>query len=239
VTVLLGLRGGVGTTTVAVTLAGALVQAGRRVCLVELTPSGGHLAVQLRLANTPNWSTLTGVPDTSALGPFLLRHESGLVVLAAPAVPVRHGLTAAATKSILEALSGYFNHVIVDAAPSLDDATWTALGAADTTLVMCSPEVGAVQTTLGVLGAVEGARKPGSQLHIGVNQASPESGVPMAAVERALGRAPDLLIPHDRLQARALAQGNPLIFSQPGAVLPASIGAFVLALQEPRTPAPA
>ena len=237
VTVLLGLRGGVGTTTCAVNLAGALVRAGRRTCLLELTPSGGHLTIHLRLASTPNWSTLTGSPDTAALGPFLLRHESGLVVLAAPPVPVRHGPSGITTRAIVDALSGYFHHVVVDAAPTLDDATWTALAAADRTLVMCSPEVGAVQTTLGVLSAVEGARKPGSLLHIGVSHAAPESGVPPAAIERALGRAPDLVVPHDRQQGRALAQGSPLVFAQPASALPAAIGAYAFALMETRAAA--
>jgi CheY-like chemotaxis protein len=236
---LLGLRGGVGTTTCAVNLAGALVRAGRRACLLELTPSGGHLALHLRLSPGSDWSTLTGTPDTSALGPFLLRHESGLVVLAAPAVPVRHGPAAVTTRAILQALAGYFTHVVVDAAPSLDEATWTTLGLADRTLVMCSPEVGAVQTTMGVLSAVESARKPGSLLHVGVNHTALDGSVPLAAVERALGRAPNLVVPHDPQQARALAQGSPLVFSQPNAALPAAIGANALARLEARPAAAA
>ncbi len=234
VTVLLGLRGGVGTTTCAVNLAGVLVRGGRRVCLVELTPSGGHLALHLRLAATPNWSTLTGAPDTSGLGPFLLQHESGLVVLTAPPAPVRRGPSVETTQAVLEALGGYFNQVVVDAAPALDDATWTALAVADRTLVVCSPEIGAVQTTMSVLGMVDSARRPGSLLHVVVNQTSPEAAVPLAAIERALGRAPDLVVPHDRLQARALAHGAPLAFSQPTAPLPAALGAYAL-VQEPRT----
>jgi CheY-like chemotaxis protein/MinD-like ATPase involved in chromosome partitioning or flagellar assembly len=233
---LLGLRGGVGTTTCAVNLAGALVRGGRRACLLELTPSGGHLALHLRLPPSPDWSSLSGTPDTSALGPFLLRHESGLVVLAAPAIPVRRGPSTATTRAILEALGGYFAYVVVDAAPSLDDATWATLGLADRTLVMGSPEVGAVQTTLGALSAIDGARRPGSLLHIGINHTMPDSLVPLAAVERALGRAPDLVVPYDRLQGRSLAQGSPLVFSQPGAPLAAAVGAYALALPETRQP---
>jgi pilus assembly protein CpaE len=238
-TVLLGLRGGVGTTTCAVNLAGALARGGRRTCLLELTPSGGHVALHLRLAASPNWSTLNGTPDTSSLGPYLLRHESGLVVLAAPGAPVRHGPTAATTHGILEALGTYFSHVVVDASPTLDEATWAVLSAADETVVMSSPEIGAVQTTVGVLGVVEGARKPGSALHVCVNHSTPELGVPLAAVERALGRAPDLVVPYDRLQPRALAQGSPLVFSQPAAPLVAALGNYALALPDGRNAAPA
>jgi pilus assembly protein CpaE len=215
-----------------VNLAGALVRAGRRVCLLELTPAGGHAALHLRLAQSPNWGSLSGTRDASALGGLLLRHESGLVVLAAPVAPVRHGPTAATTTAMLEAFGGYFSHLVVDAAPTLDEATWTVLAAADRILVMLSPEVGAVQTALGVIEAVDGVRKAGSVLEIGVNQVTPEASLPLAAVERALGRPPDLVVPYDRLQPRALGQGAPLVFSQPGAALPAALGAYALKLKD-------
>jgi hypothetical protein len=90
-----------------------------------------------------------------------------------------------------------------------------------------------------VLSAVASARKHDSLLQVGVNHVSSDTHVPAAAVERALGRAPDLVVPHDRLQARALAQGRPLVFSQPAAALPAALGAFVMAFQEARQPNPA
>jgi hypothetical protein len=47
------------------------------------------------------------------------------------------------------------------------------------------------------------------------------------------------VIPYDRLQSRALAQGSPLVFAQPTSALPAAIGAYALALMEPRVNAPA
>ena len=58
VSVVLSLRGGVGTTTVAVNLAGLFARAGRRACLVDLSPSGGHVALQLRLRPTATWADL-------------------------------------------------------------------------------------------------------------------------------------------------------------------------------------
>jgi CheY-like chemotaxis protein/cellulose biosynthesis protein BcsQ len=230
VTVVVGLRGGMGGTTVAVSLAGALLRMGRRVCLVDLSPSGGHVAMQLRIATPVTWANLPAAPDTTAVAQNLVRHDSGLVVLAAPAEPVKQGPDGATFRSTLETLQMFFSDVVVDAAPLLDEATRAALAAADQVIVVCTPEVGAVHTTLGTLRALDGLCRPKSQVVIFVNQVAAEAALPLTALERAMGRAPNVVIPYDPQQAPALARGVPLIFSQPGAALPAAVIRFAAAL---------
>ncbi|MEP7355897.1 MAG: response regulator [Anaerolineales bacterium] len=230
VTVVLGLRGGTGGTTIAVSLAGALLRMGRRVCLVDLSPVGGHVAMQLRLATPVTWASLPPAPDTTAVAQNLVRHDSGMVVLAAPPEPVRQGPAGTTFQATLEALQIFFSDVVVDAAPLLDEATRAALAAADQIIVVCTPEVGAVHTTIGTLRALDGLRQPDSQVVIVVNQVAAEAALPLSALERALGRAPNLVVPYDALQAAALARGVPLIFSMPGAVMPAAVIRFAAAL---------
>ena len=232
VTVVLGLRGGVGATTYAVTVAGTLLRLGSRVCLVDLSPSGGHVAMQLRLSTGITWRNLPAAPDTTAVAQALVRHDSGLVVLAAPSQPVRQGPSADSFRHTLEALQIFFTQVVVDAAPVLDDATEVAIAAADQVVVMCTPEVGAVHSTIGTLQALGGLRRPQSRVIVVLNQVMPEASLPASAIEKALGGPPDLVIPFDRQQALALAHGTPLIFSQPGALLPATVGGFVSQLRE-------
>jgi CheY-like chemotaxis protein/cellulose biosynthesis protein BcsQ len=228
VSVVMSLRGGVGTTTCAVTLAGALLRSGRRVCLVDLSLSGGHVALQLRLGATVTWANLPAVPDTTAVAQNLVRHDSGLVVLAAPPQPIRHGPSGETFRSTLEALQLFFTDVVVDAAPYLDDATVAALAVAEQVILVCTPEVGAVHTTIGTQPVITDLRRPESQVLMALNQVTAEQGLPTATLAKALGRAPDLLVPYDRQQALALAHGTPLIFSQPGASLPAAISAFLI-----------
>jgi CheY-like chemotaxis protein len=230
VTVVLGLRGGMGGTTVSTSLAGALLRMGRRVCLADLSPSGGHVAMQLRLSTPVTWANLPAAPDTTAVAQNLVRHESGLVVLAAPTEPVRQGPNGATFQAALEALQIFFNDVVVDAAPLLDEATRAALAAADQIIVVCTPEVGAVHTTIGTLRALDGLRQPESKVVILANQVAAEAGLPLSAMERALGRSPDLVIPYDPQQSAALARGLPLIFSQPAAALPAALVRFAASL---------
>jgi len=227
VTVVLGLRGGVGATTCAVTIAGSLLRQGSRVCLVDLSPSGGHVALQLRLGASVTWRNLPPAPDTTAVAQTLLRHDSGLVVLAAPAQPVRQGPSPESFLATLEALQIFFTQVVIDSAPLLDGATEVALAAADQVVVPCTPEVGAVHTTIGTLQALGGLRRPQSQVVVLLNHVTPEASLPVSAIEKALGGPPDLVVPYDRQQSLALAHGTPLIFSQPGALLPAAVGSFV------------
>ena len=131
VTVVLGLRGGMGATTCAVTMAGTLLRQGGRVCLVDLSPSGGHVAMQLRLSAAVTWRNLPPAPDTTAVAQSLVRHNSGLVVLAAPSQPVRQGPSANSFRATLEALQIFFTEVVIDAAPVLDAATEVAIAAAE------------------------------------------------------------------------------------------------------------
>ena len=232
VTVVLGLRGGVGSTTCAVTVAGTLLRLGGRVCLVDLSPSGGHVALQLRLGSAVTWRNLPEAPDTTAVAQTLVRHDSGLVVLAAPAQPVRQGPSGPTFRAALDALQIFFTQVVVDAASTLDGATEAAIAAADQIIVVCTPEVGAVHSTIGTLQALGSMRKPQARVIVVLNQVSPEPNLPASAIEKALGGPPDLVVPYDKQQALALAHGTPLVFSQPGALLPATVGSFILRQRE-------
>jgi len=226
----LGLRGGVGVTTLAVNLAGALLRAGRRVCLVDLSPSGGHAALQLRLRPQPTWAELPTNLNQGNLSSALLHHESGLALLAAPPQPVRKGMSAEAFQAVLGLLRMAYAEVVVDAAPWLDDPTYAALMAARQVVLMLTPEVGAVQTTLNTLKALAGLGLTDQQTSLVLNYISPEPGLTQAAIEKAIGRAPDLSVPFDRAQAAALTQGAPLVFGQAASPLVAALGPFALKL---------
>jgi pilus assembly protein CpaE len=164
--------------------------------------------------------------DAQALGQFLLRHESGLHLLAAPAQPVRRGLTAAALDAILVNLRSAFNDVIVAAAPVLDEATQAALAAAGLVIVALAPDVGSVQTTTGALRALAEMGVPEANVRLVLSQVSAEGALPQSAVEKALNRPMDAFIPYDRGQAAALMHGQPLGLSQPAAPLVAAVGQF-------------
>jgi DNA-binding response OmpR family regulator len=226
VTVVWHLRGGVGATTCAVNLAGMLARAGRRTCLLDLSPVNGHVSLHLRLNVTSSWADLPRQPDTTAVAQTLLKHESGLLTLAAPTQPTRKALSLETFRAALDSMRIFFPEVVVDAAPQLDEVTCAALGAATQVLVVCSPEIGAVRTTIGAMQALPDLIPATTKTFVVLNYPSPDLTLPVTAVEKALGRAPDLVIPNDRLQMPALAQGAPLVFANPKAPFPSILGAF-------------
>ncbi len=230
VIVCLGLRGGVGASTLAANLGSLLARAGRRVCLVDLSPASGHLALQFRLRPKPNWADLPAMVEPQTLGPFLLRHESGLFLLAAPSQPVRQGLSRATFETVVAVLRSSFNDVVVDAAPWLDEATQAALTVARPVLIVLSPEVASVQTTTGALRALAEMGVAEQNVKLVLNQVLPEGGLPQAAVEKAINRPMDAVIPFDRGQAAALVHGQPLGLGPTTSTLVRALGQFAVRL---------
>jgi CheY-like chemotaxis protein len=228
--VVLGLRGGVGATTVSVNLAGALTRAGRRACIVDLNPSTGHVTLQLRVRPKATWADLPPAIDTGVMAQAITRHDSGIFVFAAPAQPVRYSMPAETFQMALYHLRNFFTDVIVDAAPMLDDPTNIALGQCKHVLAVLNPDVASVQTTIGTLRALTALNIAETQIRVVLNNTLPDPLVTQAAVEKALGRPVDVTLPFERAQASALAQGIPLVLSQPTSPLVTAIAGLAAKL---------
>lgn len=219
---LMSLRGGVGVTTLAVNLAAALVQAsGEAICLIDLCPSSGHVALQLGMRPEPNWSGIIGTaganPDAESVEAHLLQHSSGLRVLAAPFVPVvGQGPSLRAVQAVLGALRRWCPVVVVDVPSALNEVTMAVLGAASAVGLVLTAEPPSIQTTIGTLRVLQ---QWSAKLGTILNQVAPGPQPPADAIARALKRPLVATIPFDPSQARALAQGTPLTLSSPDAPL--------------------
>lgn len=221
------LRGGVGATSLAVNLAGSLARDGRRVCLVDLSPASGHAALMLRLRAKPNWSDLPADITPQSLGFALLKHDSGLQLLAAPTVPQRDGLGADRFKAVVAALSAFFTDIVVDCAPMLDSGTLAAIAAATRLLLPLAPEVTAVQSMTGMLAALAALQVPLDEIRLVLNQPTPNPTLLPARIENALKRPLDASLPFDAAMSAALLQGAPLFVSQPHSAYMAALAALI------------
>jgi len=240
---LLSLRGGVGTTTIAVNLALLLAQqAEQKACLVDLSPSSGNVALQLGLRPDPNWSALallsTGI-GTETIKTYLLTHPSGLRVLAAPFVPViGEGLPRDKVLAALSALRHDFPLLVIDLPSVLSDVTMAALENADIIALVMTSDPASIQATIGTLQVLKGF---GERIRLILNQTQPHQPVSAKALERVLRASIDGVVPFDPAQAQALARGKPLVYANPDAPLAKAVAALVPALQPvgPRRPAAA
>lgn len=230
VIVFLGLRGGMGKTTLAVNLAGALHRSGRRVCLLDLSPSVGHVTIHLRTRTPATWAELPANVDLRAVAQVVTRHDTGLFLIAAPAKPVRGGLSVEGTQALLTQLRSSFADIVVDGGPALDDATCAALSVCRYAVLVVSPEIGSVQTAIATLRTLPSLSVFDEQVKVILNYPNHEGQVSRAAVEKALGRAVDAITPFDAGQASAVAQGVPLVFGQANTPLVNAIMEFAATL---------
>jgi CheY-like chemotaxis protein len=208
-------RGGVGATTLALNLAGALLREGRRACLIDLSPSSGHAALMLRLRAKPNWTDLPADLNAQSLAFSLIKHESGLQVLASPTQPQTTGLTPELFNTVVQILFTFFTDVVVDCAPVLDPATGAALLASRRILLPLAPEVTSVQTMTGTLATMAALQVAPDSLRLVLNHPTPNPTLLPARIENALKRPLDAILPFDPAQSASLLQGSPLFMAQP------------------------
>ncbi len=231
------LRGGVGVTTVAANMGLAFQSAGRRTCLVDLCTRSGHMAMQFRLQAKASWVDL--LPQMNVMGPAtvekaLLKHKTGLAVLAAPFLPPVQPVDGEALAKLLNIVKSLCDTVVIDSSGALDITTRTALGISDSVIVMMTPEVASLQTTAAMLRMFNTMGIQGDKLILVSNQVTPRAGLSTAAIEKALGRAVKVAIPYEEAQAVALGQGSPLTLSNPDASLPMAIRQILDALAQKR-----
>ncbi|HUN23371.1 MAG TPA: response regulator [Anaerolineales bacterium] len=219
----LSLRGGVGTTTLAVNTALQLVKARKKVCLLDLSPNVGHVALQLGLKPDPTWQEMAPEPDPRYVGKLLLKHTSGLFVLAAPTKPLQRTLHINAFTHLCKVLSGFFHYVVIDGLTWPSELTSEIVRNSKQILLPLSPEIGAVHTLKHVLRYFAGTQLNCTP-QVVLNQIQPNQTLPTAAIEKALGQTLAASLPYEPEQYQALLHGKPLSLSQPQS-------AFVQALQ--------
>jgi pilus assembly protein CpaE len=146
VVTVVGAKGGVGTTTVAVHLALAARELGEAsVCLVEYDLQAGDLRAFLDLPYRRSVVDLAAVADeltSRHLQETLYTHATGMRVLLAPQEGEQADLvSAAAARNILTAIRTREDLTIVDAGAMLTEASAIAAEMADTVLIVTTPDV--------------------------------------------------------------------------------------------------
>jgi DNA-binding response OmpR family regulator len=213
VVLFLGLRGGTGTTTLAVNTALALARSGPTV-LWDASLNSGHAGLHLRLAPRTSWlDWWESGRSPVELENYLMAHPTGLRLLLAPLVPPTGMLDETQVGPTLDLLRERFAFIVVDGPATLLPIGLAFCRLADELFLVMSPEVGALQTTVMTLRALQGAGISMERVQVVLNHATGPGTLSPQAIERALGRPPLLAIPFDPLRATALVQGTPLILS--------------------------
>ena len=159
-------KGGVGKTTTSVNLAAALVQAGRKVLLVDLDPQGNATmgsGIDKRTLARTVYHALLGIGDIAHLR---VRSESGGYDL----VPANRELAGAEVELVelphresrlraaLTTLAPQYDYILIDCPPSLSLLTINGLVAAQAVLIPMQCEYYALEGLSDLVGTIKRVR---------------------------------------------------------------------------------
>jgi pilus assembly protein CpaE len=142
-------KGGVGGTTLATNLAGALQRRGERTCLVDLNLNMGDVLAFLDLPGGYSISDVIANMrrlDRGLLDSTLLRHASGVHVLAqSHRIEEADRVEPVMLSSVLAFLRQHYGATVLDGLRSFDDVSVAAVDASDLIVLVVTQEVPAVR----------------------------------------------------------------------------------------------
>jgi CheY-like chemotaxis protein len=214
---IMSLRGGVGVTTIAVNLALLLQQVAPTI-LWDFSPSSGHDALNLGLQPKVNWASYLQSPDES-VNDLLLKHTSGLRLLAAPPVPEMDAwFTRKSAHDLFTKLLPLSGIIVMDMPSFLDEATAALLQEAHHIILVSGDDNPGIQTTLATIQSMSmllTKKEETNRLMIVRNATTPLAQKPVDILQGALGHTVSEDIPFDEAQGVALRRGIPLAVSNP------------------------
>jgi len=239
-----GAKGGVGVTTLVANLGIALQAAGRRTVLLDLDLHSGDLALFLNL--NPGYTlrdiATTKRLDTVFLQGTMIRHRSGLELIAAPVPLPGEGplaLTSEQTLAILKLLDTTHQVVLIDTTSAPLDATRAALTNAERIFVVTELTLPALRASLRALAWLQEESVEGA-VEVVVNKfANRPWEVSPAEAAKTLGVPIRALLPRDDAAVyTAVNSGLPLEEVKGGTALQRAIAALVGGEEAPRPESP-
>jgi pilus assembly protein CpaE len=232
VVLVLGAKGGIGTTTVAVNLADTLTRQGcGRTALLDLAQPQGETPIFLDLEHTYTWADVAaniGRLDATYLESVLARHHSGLAVLPAPDFSAEAFLAPAVLRRILELLRRSYAQVVIDGGTGHDEATLEALDMADDVLLVMDLSLPCLARAKRFLEAVR-ATQPGllPRLRLVANRKTSESDIGTNEAEGILQKHIAWVVVNDYKSAlSAINQGKTLAESDPRSAIAKGLAAM-------------
>lgn len=231
VTAVFGAKGGLGATTLATNLAGALAKGGRRACIVDLDPALGGVASVLDL--TPAYTVGHVVLNMHRLDRELIdasvpRHASGVWVIA-PGQEFESAdtLDGATATRLIAFLRRHYDAVVLDGLRGFDEHAIAALDASDHVLLVATQEVTAIRNAQRCLGLFKRLGYPDGKVQLLVNRFQKSATISTPVVEETLEVPVAATVANDFAGlARAVAAGALLVQGAPRAQITRDIEAL-------------
>jgi pilus assembly protein CpaE len=215
---IMGGKGGVGTTTVAVNLATALVKSEgvQSVALIDLNHNFGEVPVFLGIKTSFDWTNLTkdiSRLDATYLESILFKHSSGVQVLSSSGrLTDEYPATPQAINILLKLMRTMFDFIVIDSGQFLNGVHKEILKISDMLFlvaVLSLPCLINLKKKMSIFHNF--GYPPEKNIHILVNRFQKNSFITLKEAEESINKKSLCCIPNDyQLTMSAINQGKPL-----------------------------
>jgi pilus assembly protein CpaE len=219
----IGSKGGIGTTTVAVNIASSLqnIAPDKTVALIDMNMLFGEIPMFLGIQPSFDWVEVAKNVyrlDSTYLFSVMAKHSSGLHILPSP-IKVEDGfkITPAIINTLLVQMKGMFDYIIIDGGLIIDDVFKAIARLSDKLIIVtllslpCLINVKRILDTFRVYGF-----PPEERVMILVNRNQKRSVISIDDAEKTLKKQITFTIPNDfQNTMSAINQGIPLNILQP------------------------
>lgn len=214
-------KGGSGKTVVATNLAILLArEAGdKRVAIVDADLQFGDVGLVLQLE--PKLTLVNAAHelhrlDDSLLDSIMVRHPSGLKVLAAPLEPAfADEVSTAAMTEILQRLRSVFDYVVVDTASLLDELLLSILERSDQVLLVVDMDLPSIKNAKLALETLRLLKFPSGKIRLVLNRGNAKVRLDTGEIERSLQMKVAAVVPSDAMVPASVNEGVPVVVSNP------------------------
>ncbi|HJW83607.1 MAG TPA: response regulator [Anaerolineae bacterium] len=228
----MGVKGGVGTTTLAVNASVAIAQSStdqspRRVILADLHANGGDVALQLGMTRASGLSLIVShkAEEITArmIENALVGHVSGLRLLLAPIEQRAAPMTIASeqAESVVRQLATLADVIALDLGSRMDDGVKAVLPLCSRLVLALEPQRIAVSLMQALLAELEKVGVgPDKVVAVIVNHSASAASLSKGSIEGLLGRDVVIVIPPaPEVAFQASDLGAPIIMVQPGNIV--------------------
>lgn len=220
---LLGAKGGVGTTTLAVHLATYLAEChAKKVLLIDMKREMGHICVYLGIDGSGHYfqELIRNVSrlDSELLSSFVAHHASGVHVLASPDVfGASRELSQEDISQAVSFLREEYDYVIADMGSCSDGLNQTVLRDSSCIYLVSTPEIGAIRDLSRCVDIISADPLMNDKLQMVINRQNAVHAISVEQIEKAIRLPLAIKVPNSPDIVRSENLGETL---SPGASTP-------------------
>ncbi len=214
--------GGCGKTFLATNLGYLLSRLpGHRVCIVDLDLQFGEVSTALHLR--PKFTICDALEREADSGDlkdciedYVVRHESGIAVLAAPRDPSEADrINPPDVTKVLQAARESFDTVIVDTPPYLSEVVLAAFDLSDSLWAVATLDLPSVRNMGVFLSTMDRLKIPADNVRLILNKAERDVGIDVAQVTKLFPQGFAAVLPYAKEVSKSINLGQPVVAASP------------------------